>query len=266
VKVITDGLSWAKFIPPTAKVKAEVDATVDPKTGKVTAGADAKLSAGALKVTMGEMSATTRGRIEANVGYSEDFEATELTMESPQGEKVNFPPLAWLGARVKWWVLEKDGSKVIANRLDNVLFQRTMNFFGGEDMKDYVLEADVMTDGNRRIKSTVGLVNQRYLITLVGNQNILEVSSNHERVKQSVKFPIKANTWYSLKTNVKANADGTGTVFAKAWPKGEAEPADWTIKVPVKRCHPQGAPGIFAFSPQSQKRVFIDNLKISAGK
>ena len=264
VNVLTEGLSWQKFIPPTAKVKAEVDATVDPATGKVTAAADAKLSAGALKVTFGGMSATTRGRIEASIGYSEDFESTELKMESPQGAKVNFPPLAWLGARVKWWVQEKDGSKVIGNRLDNVLFQRTMNFFGGEEMNDYILEADVMTDGNRRIKSTVGLVNQRYLITLVGNQNILEVSSNHERVKTSVKFPIQANQWYHLKTNVKANADGSGSVLAKAWPKGADEPSEWTIEVPVKRCHPQGAPGIFAFSPQAQKQVFIDNIKISA--
>jgi len=266
VEIISEGLSWAKFIPPTAKVKSEVDATLDPKTGKVSAAVDAQISAGALKVTYKGMAATTRGRVEATLGYSADFEDTKLIMDSPQGEKVNFPPLAWLGARVKWWVLEKDGSNVIANRLDNILFQRTMNFFGGEDMKDYVLEADVMTDGNRRIKSTVGLVNQRYLITLVGNQNILEVSSNYERVKQSVKFSVAANTWYHLKTNVKANADGSGQVFAKAWPKGEAEPAEWTITVPVKRCHPQGAPGIFAFSPQSQKRVYIDNLKLSANK
>ena len=263
VSIVKDGLSWQKFVPPTAKVKAEVDATLDPKTGTVTAGPDAALSAGALKVTHEGMSATTRGRVEATFGYTADFEDTELDMESPEGEKVNFPPLAWLGARVKWYVLEKDGSKVIANRLDNVLFQRTMNFFGGEDMKDYVLEADVMTDGNRRIKSTVGLVNQRYLITLVGNQNILEVSSNHERVKQSVPFPVKANAWYHLKTHVKANADGTGEVRAKAWPKGEDEPAEWTINVPVKRCHPQGSPGVFAFSPQSQKRVYLDNIKIS---
>mgnify|MGYP001943046778 CR=1 FL=1 len=266
VSVIKDGLTWQKFVPPTAKVKAEVDATLDTKTGTVSAGAEAKISAGALKVTYKGMSATTRGRVHAGSGYAEDFEAVPLKMESPAGEKVNFPPLAWLGARIKWYVLEQDGSKVIANRLDNVLFQRTMNFFGDPEMSNYVLSADVMTDGNRRIKSTVGLVNQRYLITLVGNQNILEVSSNHERVKSSVKFPIKANTWYSLKTHVKANADGTGEVRAKAWPKGEDEPANWTIKVPVKRVHPKGSAGVFAFSPQAQKRVFLDNIKLNAAE
>jgi len=265
VEVITEGLSWEKFIPPTAKVKAEVDAVLDPATGKLTAAPDAALSAGALKVTLNGMSATTRGRIEASIGYSENFEDVELSMEH-NGEKVNFPPLAWLGARIKWHVLEKDGSKVIANRLDNLLFQRTMNFFGGEDMKNYVLQADVTTDGNRRIKSEVGLINQRYRITLVGNKNQLEISSNYERVQQAVKFPVKANTWYHLKTTVKDKGDGSGTVLAKAWPKGEPEPAEWTIEAPVKRLHPQGAPGIFAFSPQAQKRVYIDNIKITAGE
>ena len=265
MKIVTDGLSWEKFIPPTAKVKAKVDATLDTKTGKLTAAPEAAISAGALKVTLNGMSATTRGRIEATVGYSEDFEAVELKMEH-KGEKVNFPPLAWLGARIKWHVLEKDGSKVIANRLDNLLFQRTMNFFGGEDMTNYVLQADVMTDGNRRIKSEVGLINQRYRITLVGNKNQLEVSSNYERVQQAVKFPVKANTWYHLKTAIKDNGDGSGVILAKAYAKGAPEPAEWTIEVPVKRLHPQGAPGIFAFSPQAQKRVYIDNIQITAGK
>lgn len=263
---VKDKLSWEKFVPPTAKVKAEVDAALDTKTGTLTADKDAKISAGALKVTFDNgLTGTTRGRVHAGIGYAEDFEAVDLKMEFA-GEKVNFPPLAWLGARIKWHVLEKDDSKVIANRLDNLLFQRTMNFFGDPELKDYTLEADVMTDGNRRLKSTVGLVNQRYLVTIVGNQNSLEVSSNHERVKQAVKFPVKANTWYHLKTHVKANADGSGEVRAKAWARGEDEPADWTIKVPVKEVHPKGAPGVFAFSPQAQKRVYIDNIKLSKGE
>jgi hypothetical protein len=130
-------------------------------------------------------------------------------------------------------------------------------------MSNYVLEGDVMTDGNRRIMSTVGFVNQRYLITLSGNSQILEISSNHERLKQSVKFPVKANTWYRLKTHVKANPDGTGTVFAKAWPRGSDEPAEWTMQATVKHVHPSGSPAVFAFSPQSQKRVYIDNITVT---
>ena len=263
VKQIED-VKWETFIPPTALVKATVDASFEGNTIK--AGPNAKLSAGAFKGTAEEFSATTRGRVVAGVGYAEDFESIPLAMKNPEGEDVNFPPLPWLGARIKWYVLERDGSKVITNRLDNILFQRTMNFFGGVDMKDYVVEADVMTDGNRRTMSTVGLVNQRYLITLVGNAQILEVSSNHERVKESVKFAIKPNTWYRLKTAVESKADGSGVVRAKAWPRELAEPDAWTIEVPVRRVHPNGAPAVFAFSPQALKRVYIDNLKVLPSK
>jgi len=259
-----EGDAWETFIPPTAKVKSTVDAKFDGDT--LQAGPDAKPSAGAFMAKWNGLSATTRGRVLADAGYQEDFEAVELSMKSDAGEAVNFPPLPWLGARMKWYVLERDGSKVLANRLDNVLFQRTMNFFGGSDMKDYVVEADVMTDGNRRIMSTVGLVNQRYLITLVGNGQILEVSSNHERVKESVKFPVKPNTWYRLRTAVESKPDGAGVVRAKAWPRDDAEPDAWTIEVPVRRVHRNGAPAVFAFSPQAQKRVYIDNLKVLPAK
>jgi outer membrane protein assembly factor BamB len=255
--------SWATFIPPTAKVQSTVDATFEGSTLK--ASPTAKLSAGAFKVTANGLTATTRGRIVAGYGYNADFEAIELSMknELDPTEAVNFPPLPWLGARLKWHVLEKDGSKVLGNRLDNILFQRTTNFFGASDMSDYTLEGDVMTDGTRRIMSTVGFVNQRYLVALVGNAQILEISSNHDRLKQSVKFPIKPNTWYHLKSQVKSNPDGSGIVLAKAWPRGTDEPAEWTIETPVKHVHPKGSPAVFAFSPQSQKRVYIDNIKLT---
>ncbi len=259
-----EGAQWEAFIPATARVKAKGDAKFEGDT--VVAGPDAKLSAGAFKATIDGMSATCRGRVVANVGYAEDFEGVELKMKNTAGEAVAFPPLPWLGARIKWHVLEKDGGQVIANRLDNVLFQRTMNFFGDPEMKNYILEADVATDGNRRVMSTIGLVNQRYLITLDGGNRILEVSSNHERVKKNVKYRITPNTWYHLKTHVQRSAEGSGAVRAKVWPRAEKEPEAWTIEVPLKNVHEKGAPAVFAFSPQAQKRVYIDNIKISAAE
>ena len=66
-------------------------------------------------------------------------------------------PLPWLGARMRWQVLQHEGTKVIGNTLDRVLFQRSMNFLGRPDMKKLHDEADVMTDGNRRIMSSSGL-------------------------------------------------------------------------------------------------------------
>jgi outer membrane protein assembly factor BamB len=254
VRNVSSEATFAKFIPPTAQVRSEVDAEI---AGNVLKTAPtAKMSAGQLQVKYNNLTGFTRGRIVAGPGY-----------KSPEGEDVGFPPLAWLGARVKWYVLEKDGSKVAANRLDQILFQRTTNFIGRPEMKNYTFEADVMTDGTRRVMSTVGLVNQRYLIALTGNSRILEVTSNHERVKESVPFDVQPNTWYRLKTRVDRNPTGEGGVVrAKAWPKGQPEPDKWTIEVRQEKLHAEGAPAVFAFSPQSLKRVFIDNLAISANE
>ncbi|MEM1442496.1 MAG: PQQ-binding-like beta-propeller repeat protein [Verrucomicrobiota bacterium] len=255
---------WATFIPPTAKVKATMDAAFDGNT--ITAGVDAALSAGAWKATSGDFTGILRGRVISNLPYTEDFEAFELADKpggSVGGRAFDFPPLPWIGARLKWEVIEHDGNKVLSKTLDRVLFQRSLSFIGHPDLSNYTLQADVMTDGSRRIKSVIGLINQRYIISLVGNANILEVSSNHERVKESVPFPISANKWYVLKTRVDIDEDGTGTIRGKAWVKGEPEPEAWTIEVEHKTAHKEGAPGIFGFAPQSQKTVFIDNITIT---
>jgi hypothetical protein len=160
-------------------------------------------------------------------------------------------------------VVEREGEKVVTNVLDSVIKQRTMNFVGHHDLSNYTFSADVLTDGNRRIMSSIGLVNQRYLIALVGNWRILEVSSNHDRLKESVPFNVKANTWYRLKTSIKDNGDGTGVILAKAWERDQPEPDAWTIEVPVDKLHEKGAPAIYALSPQAQKRVYLDNLEIT---
>jgi outer membrane protein assembly factor BamB len=266
VRQVSSEVKLEKFIPPTAQVKSEVDCTIEGNVIKTTKSS--KVSAGAFKATWNNLSTTAcRGRVVAGAGYKETFDAMPLGQKNEFQEDVGFPPLPWLGARVKWHVVEKDGSKAAANRLDVILFQRTMNFIGKGDQKNYTLEADVMTDGTRRIMSTVGLVNQRYVIALTGNSRILEVTSNHERVKESVPFDVQPNTWYHLKTRVDRDASGPGGVVrAKLWERGKPEPDKWTIEVKQKQLHQEGSPGVFAFSPQSQKRVFIDNLSITANE
>lgn len=262
VRKVTDEATLEKWSPPNAPGATEADVGIEGNV--VQAGADAALSVGLVRAKWKDLTGVTRGRVVAGVGYNEDFESFALPLKNDEGESVNFPPLPWLGARVKWHVLEHDGSKVAANRLDVVLFQRTMNFVGKPDMSEYTFEADVMTDGTRRVMSTVGVINQRYLIALSGNQRLLEISSNHERYKESVPFPIKANTWYRLKTSVELDDAGGGWIRAKAWERETDEPDEWTIERHDPAVHAHGAPGVFAFSPQSLKRVYIDNLSITA--
>lgn len=266
------GVKWETFIPPTAKVKATMDAKFN-DAGELVVAPDAKISAGAFKGTSPDgLSGIIRGRALKNLPLSEDFEGYELADEFPADANNNppykfaYPPLSWIGARFKFQVMEKDGSKVFGKSFDRLLFQRATVFVAPSHMKNYTMQADVMTDGSARSKSDIGLVNQRYLICLRGNAGKLEVSSNLERLKQEAPFKMTANKWYTLKTRVDVAGDGSGVVKAKVWEKGGAEPDAWTIEVKVPRAHQHGSPGIFGFTPLNQRRVFLDNLSITSNK
>ena len=153
-------------------------------------------------------------------------------------------------------------TKALTKTIDNKLFQRALTFIGAPDAKDYTIEADVMSDGNKRKMSEVGLVNQRYVVLLKGNSQELEINSNLERIRVAVPFPWKAKEWYRLKARVDVAADGSGVVRAKAWKKGDPEPEKWTLEVPHAKAHENGAPGVFGFSP-TDMRVFIDNISVT---
>ncbi|MDG1324257.1 MAG: PQQ-binding-like beta-propeller repeat protein [Opitutales bacterium] len=259
---LKEGLSWEKWIPPTAKVQSKVDAEIR-SNGILVAEKDATLSAGALQVSKGDLFGVTRGRILQDLPYEENFEdGFSLTQQSTDQIPFSYAPLAWLGARMRWQIQDFSGNQVAGNTLDRVLFQRAINFVGHKDMSNYTAEADVMTDGDRRTKSNIGLINQRYIFALIGNGQKLEIISNYDRFRHSIPFSFKTNIWYTLKTRVDILEDGTGMIRAKAWPKSAEEPDKWTIEVAHDSPHLQGAPGVYAMSPQSKKKVYFDNLSI----
>jgi outer membrane protein assembly factor BamB len=140
-----------------------------------------------------------------------------------------------------------------------------MVFINRPDLHNYTIEADVLSEGNKRKMSEVGLINQRYLIVLKGNAQRLEVTSNQELFKQDIPFKWAANVWYHLKTRVDVAKDGSGVIRAKVWKKGEPEPEAWTIEASNKDANTEGSPGIFCFAPQAQ-RAWIDNIAVSPNK
>jgi len=265
VQEISDmkSLTWTNFIPPTAKVKALMNAKFN-ADGKLVADSAPKPSAGAFKATRGDLKGYIRGRVLPYLPLSQDFESFALSeVNTNENAAFAYPPLPWIGARFKFEVREMDGSKCLTKTIDNKFFQRATVFLGAPDARDYTMQADVMSDGNRRKMSEVGLINQRYLIVLKGNEKKLEVSSNYERLRQSVDFDFQPKIWYQLKTRVDIAKDGTGVVRAKAWKRDDPEPEAWTIEVNHRTAHQEGSPGLFGFSPQ-EMRVYIDNIKVTA--
>lgn len=266
-------LKWASYVPPTARVRAALDATFNP-AGELVAAKTAKSSAGAFEVSQGNLKGYIRGRVLPGFPLMEDFEGFQLSetttniVEEPT--KFAYPPLPWIGARFKFEVRDQEGTKALTKTIDNKFFQRGTVFLGSPEQRNYTLQADVMSQGNRRKMSEVGIINQRYLITLKGNEQKLEISSNFERlrvpdVSEPSNFKWTANTWYTIKSRVDVNPDGTGVVRAKAWKKGEPEPEKWLLEVPHKTAHRSGSPGLFGFAPQDM-RVFIDNISVTANK
>lgn len=263
-------LKWASYIPPTAKVRSSMNGTFDAE-GRLTAAKDPIPSAGAFEATLGNLKGRIRGRVLPSLPLTQDFESFQLTetttntVEEPT--KFSYPPLSWIGARFKFDVRDRDGGKVLQKTIDNRFFQRAFVFLGTPDMKNYTMQADVLSEGKPRKMSEVGLINQRYLILLKGNEQKLEVNSNLERLRVPAKdaapnFKWSPNTWYRLKTRVDVAADGSGMIRAKAWKRDDPEPEAWSLEVPHKTAHQSGSPGLFGFSPQDM-RVAVDNIVVT---
>jgi outer membrane protein assembly factor BamB len=255
-------VKFASYVPATAKVKSTMKAAFD-ASGELIAAPDPVLSAGAFEATMGNLKGYLRGRIMPNLPIKQDFESFTLGETNSEGVVFSYPPLPWIGARFKFDIRDKDGNKVMAKTTDNRFFQRAMVFIGTPEMSHYTMEADVMSDGNRRKMSEVGIIDQHYLIVLKGNEQKLEINSNQERLRVSEDFKWVPKTWYRLKARVDQNPDGSAIVRAKAWKKDEAEPDKWLLEMPHKTGHQTGCPGLFGFSPQDM-RVYVDNIQVTA--
>ncbi|MEN9546269.1 MAG: hypothetical protein RLZZ356_1001 [Verrucomicrobiota bacterium] len=268
-------LKWEPFIPPTALVKATLKGSFN-AAGQLVADLAPAGSAGQFKATLKgpdgkPISGYIKGRVLPGLPLVQNFQTfamtniTTNTVESPT--PFAYPPLPWNSARFRFEVRGKDAAggtnQALVKTIDNKLFQRGQVFFGFPDMKNYTVEAEVLSEGNKRKMSEVGLINQRYAVILKGNSQQIEVNSNQERIKVAVPFKWAPETWYCLKTRVDVAADGSGIVRGKAWKKGDPEPEAWTIEVPHKKAHANGSPGLYGFAPQ-EMRVAIDNIRVTA--
>jgi outer membrane protein assembly factor BamB len=264
-------VKFAFYIPPTARVRALLNGSFN-NAGQLVAGPEPKASAGAIEATCDGLKGYTRGRVLPGLPIQQDFESfalSETTTNSIEPPTAfAYPPLPWIGARFKFEVRDKDNNKCLVKTIDNKFFQRATVFMGDPELNNYTIQADVMSEGNKRKMSEVGVICQRYLVLLKGNEQKLEISSNLERLRvpaldQPSNFKWSPNVWYRLKARVDVSPDGSGFVRAKAWKRDEAEPEQWSLEVPHRHAHANGCPGLFGFAPQ-EMRVFIDNVRVTA--
>ena len=234
--------------------------TVD--NGKFTAGAEGA-QAGTVKATIGSVSGASRIRVIPDLPWTFDFENVG-----------DAPPPYWINATGKFAVRDLDGSKVLVKLAQNpfAFAKRTRPFFGPTNLSNYTIEADVRSMERRRQMGDLGIVAQRYELTLFGNHQRLELQPWQPETERTVRvdYAWKPDTWYVMKLEVQTLDGGKVRARGKVWPKGEAEPAAWTIERVDPIGNVKGSPGIYADAMNSAEtggsEMYYDNIKVYSNK
>ena len=117
----------------------------------------------------------------------------------------------------------------------------------------------------------MGLIAQRYTLDLMGASQQLQVRSWPPQVathfSKTIPFAWEAGRWYTIKFEASTRpASGgmpaTALLRGKVWPRGEAEPAGWTLEAVHEAGNLQGSPGFFGNSKDSE--ISIDNVSVRA--
>jgi len=224
----------------------QLTGTVD-ATGRYTAPKEA--SAGYVKATVGTVTGQARVRVIPALPWSMDFEGLKATP-------------AWWISNTKASPKELDGNTFLVRPRDDTVGRRTKFLMGKPDWSDYTVEVDVRGVEMRRQRGDVGLINQRYILMLFGNNQKIELQpwqAANEMTVSVDKFDWPVNTWYRMRLRVQNRPDGTTLVQGKVWPAAGAEPAAWTVEKVDKIPHRAGAPGLYG---DGISDVHFDNFKV----
>jgi outer membrane protein assembly factor BamB len=227
------------------------------ENGRFTPDASAGAQAGSVKATAGTISGAARIRVIPDLPWTFDFENAEAV------------PVHWVNATGKFAVRDLDGSKVLVKLAENpfAFAKRCRVFFAGPDYSDYTIESDVRAMERRRQRGDVGIVAQRYEMMLSGSHQRVELQPWQPETARTVRadFAWQPDTWYVMKLEVQTMGAGKVRARGKVWPKGQPEPAAWS----VERIDPigslKGAPGLYVDAPSAAgggAEIYYDNIKV----
>jgi hypothetical protein len=226
--------------------------------GKFVAGT--KGAIGLVTAHSGSLVGEARVRIVPALPIAEDFESYK------DGDVVGW----WAGvSKAKHAIETLDGSKVLKKLSDDrgPIFNRSHVFITPPLEPGYVVEADVLGTKQGRLRSDVGLINDRYDLELFENGQKMRVMSwiPAPRFEKKVDFHWDAGRWYHLKFKVDLVGD-EARLYAKAWPRDEPEPSAWTIEAVDPQPNREGSAGIYAnsgtYDNSKPVPLYYDNVKI----
>jgi outer membrane protein assembly factor BamB len=250
-----------KGTPTPELVVAGVSGEASP-AGSFTASNAQAWSAGTVSLKLPDAQASARVRIVPKLPVDEKFDTL----------KAGEPPPGWIGADAKAKIVERDGGSVFQKLAErpSAPYCRMFAFSHPPLPAGYTVEADVMgeTPEGRDTLSDMGVINSRYEFVFLGSEQVVRLVTwaPIPRIEKDVPFPWKPGVWYRMKLSVDVK-DGKGLVRAKAWPRGEAEPAAWAVEVTDSCPNLDGSPGLYAYTkgatPKRQGAPsFFDNYRV----
>jgi hypothetical protein len=229
--------------------------------------ADSKPAHSGVIVTakVGELTGTARVRVEPPLPWKFDFADGQV-------------PVTWVGANYRHKPFEMDGEKMIVKVTTIPKGTRSQSWMGPTDLHDYVIQADVRGaakaakpaggDADPAVKPEakmpdIGLIAQRYTLDMMGESQKLQIrswTSVLDRFSKDVPFTWKPDTWYTMKFQANV-VDGKALLRGKVWPRGEAEPKEWTIEATDEAPNVNGSPGLFGNAGNAE--VYYDNITVT---
>jgi hypothetical protein len=268
--------------------------------GVYTAPAGAHAAA-IVTATIGGLEGKARIRSMPPLPWRFDFDDISLTADPKTGVVKGEPPLPWIGMRYRHVVREVDGSKCLVKVTTIPKGTRSQGWIGPIGLHDYVIRADfraqetgvakpgspasaapqsAATDADAFARTfgtaaaleqarmpDMGLIAQRYTLDLMGASQQLQLRSWPPQVAthfaKTIPFAWEAGRWYTMKFEARTSGQ-TAVLKGKVWPRGEPEPAAWTIEAHHETGNLQGSPGFFGNSKDSE--IAIDNVSVEAVK
>jgi hypothetical protein len=250
---------------------------------------------------VGSLEGKARIRSMPPLPWTFNFDDIPLAADPKTGVVKGEPPLPWIGMRYRHVVREVDGSKCLVKITTIPKGTRSQGWIGPIGLHDYAIRADVRaqetgvekpgspasdtpqsaaTDADAFARKfgnpaalekarmpDMGLVAQRYTLDLMGASQQLQLRSWPPQVatyfSKTIPFAWEAGRWYTMKLEARTK-DGAAVLRGKVWPRGEPEPAAWTIEGVHESGNLQGSPGFFGNSKDSE--IYIDNVSVEAVK
>lgn len=218
--------------------------------GLLTTHSAAKASAGVAAAKVGEMQAVARIRISPNLPYYEDL--TDVA----DGQAPGF----WIGSAGKFKTIEMDGERVLHKGRVARGLDRSYAYIGAPDGSGYTVQADMMGTRPRRSMPDMGLIANRYVLTLEGNHQALHIFSwaSDLRMAKQIPFQWEPDVWYRMELRVDIE-NGEAVVRGKVWKRVDPKPDAWTIEAVDPYPNLEGSAGIYGFSYAD---IYYDNITI----